>query len=43
MLESLEPRRLFSGNVTLKIVGDQLRMIGDDQANEFEINAPVGG
>ncbi len=41
-IEQFERRVLMSGNITLKIVRDQLRIIGDAEPNSFKIRAPSG-
>ena len=41
-VEQIEPRLLLSGNVSVKFVGQQLRITGDDQDNAFTIAEPIG-
>jgi hypothetical protein len=42
MVESMERRVLMAGNVSVRFVGDQLRLTGDDQDNVFTIAEPIG-
>jgi hypothetical protein len=42
MLESLETRRVLAGNVTATIQGDELRIVGDNDANWVQIHQIPG-
>ncbi len=41
-LENLEARDLKAGNITLTVVNEELRVTGDDNANQLEIHQSVG-
>ncbi len=41
-LESLESRELKAGNVSVSVVNEELRVVGDSNANQVEIHQSVG-
>ncbi|MFO0925230.1 MAG: hypothetical protein U0905_22440 [Pirellulales bacterium] len=41
-LEALESRELKAGNVSVSVVNEELRVVGDNNANQIEIHQSVG-